>query len=97
MKYAIIILAAMAMASCGDATPDANDTELEVAAAAGRAMGEHAAALPENSMEQQNAVLDIRARENIELALQNYHGAILVATHDETFAENVGFEQTIPL
>ena len=53
----------MAMASCGDATPDANDTELEVAAAAGRAMGEHAAALPENSMEQQNAVLDIRARE----------------------------------
>ena len=41
--------------------------------------------------------LDIRARENIELALQNYHGAILVATHDETFAENVGFEQTIPL
>ncbi len=63
MKYAIIILAAMATASCGDATPDANDTELEVAAAAGRAIGEHAAALPENSMEQQNAVLDIRARE----------------------------------
>lgn len=41
--------------------------------------------------------LDIRARENIELALQNYRGAILAATHDEVFAENVGFEQTIPL
>ncbi len=40
---------------------------------------------------------DFRARENIELALQNYHGAILATTHDETFAENVGFEQTIPL
>lgn len=41
--------------------------------------------------------LDIRARENIELALQNYHDAILAATHDEAFAKNVGFEQTIPL
>ncbi len=51
------------MTSCGDATPDANDAELEAAAAAGRALGERAAALPENSMEQQNAVLDIRARE----------------------------------
>lgn len=40
---------------------------------------------------------DFRARENIELALQNYRGAILAATHDETFAENVGFERTIPL
>ena len=30
MKYAIIILAAMAMASCGDATPDANARETAI-------------------------------------------------------------------
>ena len=41
--------------------------------------------------------LDIRARDNIESALQNYHGAILAATHDETFAENVGFTHKIGL
>ncbi len=31
--------------------------------------------------------LDIRARENIEQALANYPGAILFATHDQTFAQ----------
>lgn len=41
--------------------------------------------------------LDIRARENIELALQNYRGAILATTHDEIFAEKVGFDSTITL
>lgn len=41
--------------------------------------------------------LDIRARDNIESALQNYNGAILAATHDEAFAENVGFTQEISL
>lgn len=35
--------------------------------------------------------LDIRARENIERALQKYHGAILAATHDATFAERIAF------
>lgn len=33
--------------------------------------------------------LDIRARENIEQALQNYPGAILFATHDEVFADKL--------
>ncbi len=41
--------------------------------------------------------LDIRARENIELALQNYQGAILAATHDETFAQNLHFGEEITL
>lgn len=41
--------------------------------------------------------LDFRTRENIELALQNYHGAIFATTHNEVFAENVGLEQAIPL
>ncbi len=36
--------------------------------------------------------LDIRARENIEQALQNYPGAILFATHDETFASHLQAE-----
>lgn len=33
--------------------------------------------------------LDIRARENIERALQDYPGAILFATHDEAFADKL--------
>lgn len=37
--------------------------------------------------------LDIRARENIENALMNYPGAILLATHDEKFVEKVGGEE----
>lgn len=41
--------------------------------------------------------LDIRAQENIESALQNYHGAILAATHDEAFAKKIGFSQSIDL
>lgn len=41
--------------------------------------------------------LDIRARENIELALQNYQGAILAVTHDEAFARKLGFTQEINL
>lgn len=41
--------------------------------------------------------LDIRAQENIEMVLQNYQGAILAATHDETFAEALNFERIIKL
>lgn len=41
--------------------------------------------------------LDIRARENIELALKNYSGAILMATHDEAFAREVGYGREIEL
>lgn len=41
--------------------------------------------------------LDIRARENIELALQNYQGAILAVTHDEAFARKLSFTQEINL
>ncbi len=33
--------------------------------------------------------LDIRARENIEQALVNYSGAVLFATHDQTFAQTL--------
>lgn len=39
--------------------------------------------------------LDIRAQENIELALKNYRGAILAATHDEAFAREIGFMKEI--
>lgn len=41
--------------------------------------------------------LDIRARENIERALQNYHGAIMLATHDESFARTIKMEREIKL
>lgn len=41
--------------------------------------------------------LDIRARENIERALEKYQGAILVATHDEAFARKLGIEREIAL
>lgn len=41
--------------------------------------------------------LDIRARENIESALKNYRGAILAATHDETFAQELNFTKQINL
>lgn len=41
--------------------------------------------------------LDIRARENIESALENYRGAILAATHDETFASKIKFTKEINL
>lgn len=41
--------------------------------------------------------LDIRARENIELALKNYQGAILAATHDEFFAREIGFGEEVSL
>lgn len=41
--------------------------------------------------------LDIRARENIEQALTNYAGAILLVTHDQRFAQNLQIEQEINL
>ncbi len=41
--------------------------------------------------------LDIRAQENVEGALKNYRGALLVATHDEAFAAAIGFEKMIEL
>jgi len=41
--------------------------------------------------------LDIRARENVESALLNYHGAILAATHDESFARGINLEREIIL
>ncbi len=41
--------------------------------------------------------LDIRARENIESALENYRGAILAATHDETFARKLKFTKELSL
>lgn len=41
--------------------------------------------------------IDIRARENIESALKNYHGAILAATHDEAFARTIGFDKEFKL
>lgn len=41
--------------------------------------------------------LDIRARENIENALKNYRGAMLVATHDAAFAEELDFDKEIKL
>ncbi len=41
--------------------------------------------------------LDIRARENIESALQEYQGAILAATHDETFAQEIRLTKEIVL
>lgn len=41
--------------------------------------------------------LDIRAQENIELSLKNYRGAILAATHDEAFAQEIGFMKEIKL
>lgn len=44
---------------------EATPGELEAAAEAGRQAGQHATSLPENSMAQQEAVLDIRARETM--------------------------------
>lgn len=41
--------------------------------------------------------LDIRARENIERALQSYNGAIMLATHDESFAQAIKMEREIKL
>lgn len=41
--------------------------------------------------------LDIRARQNIEFALQEYRGAILIATHDEAFAQNLNLDYEITL
>ncbi len=41
--------------------------------------------------------LDIRARENIENALINYPGAILLATHDEEFAKKLQIKNTLTL
>lgn len=41
--------------------------------------------------------LDIRARENIEAALADYPGALLVATHDEAFASALRFDREIIL
>ena len=40
---------------------------------------------------------DIPTRERIEAALQNYNGAILVASHDEFFLEQVGISKAINL
>ena len=64
MKYSFLVAICLIACACSDSTPDANDAELEAAAEAGRNMGERAAALPENSMEQQSAILEIRARES---------------------------------
>lgn len=41
--------------------------------------------------------LDIRALENIENMLKNYQGAILAATHDQTFAEKINLTTTLNL
>lgn len=41
--------------------------------------------------------IDIRARENIEAALKNYRGALLVATHDEAFAREIKFIKEVRL
>ncbi|MCA9333268.1 ABC-F family ATP-binding cassette domain-containing protein [Candidatus Saccharibacteria bacterium] len=41
--------------------------------------------------------LDIPTRESIESALQNYKGAILLASHDEYFAQSVGITKEINL
>ena len=41
--------------------------------------------------------LDIPTRESIERALQNYHGAILLASHDEYFARSVSLTKEINL
>ncbi len=41
--------------------------------------------------------IDIRARENIESALNQYPGAILMATHDEVFAQAIGAHRKVYL
>lgn len=41
--------------------------------------------------------IDIRARENIESALNQYPGAILMATHDEAFAQAIGVHREVHL
>ena len=41
--------------------------------------------------------LDIASRERIEAALQHYHGAILVASHDEYFLEQIKIDKEIPV
>lgn len=41
--------------------------------------------------------LDIPTRESIERALQNYQGAVLLASHDEYFAQSVGITKEINL
>ena len=41
--------------------------------------------------------LDIPTRENIEAALRGYEGAILTASHDEYFLQQIGIHHTINL
>lgn len=41
--------------------------------------------------------IDVRARENIENALKNYRGAILLATHDDVFAKEMAPSQNMSL
>jgi ATPase subunit of ABC transporter with duplicated ATPase domains len=39
--------------------------------------------------------LDIQTRERIEAALKNYQGAILVASHDKYFLEQIGIDRIV--
>jgi ATPase subunit of ABC transporter with duplicated ATPase domains len=41
--------------------------------------------------------IDLRARENIEQALRQYHGALLVASHDQHFVDTLDITGTIAL
>ncbi|MCZ2444508.1 MAG: ATP-binding cassette domain-containing protein, partial [Flavobacteriales bacterium] len=41
--------------------------------------------------------LDIPTRDRIEMALQNYKGAMLVASHDKYFCRQIGIQSTINL
>ncbi len=64
MKYILLTILLLLSASCSDVHRDSNDAELEFAAEAGRKSGSAAAKLPEGSMEQQKALLEIRSRES---------------------------------
>lgn len=63
MRLTTFIFIAVVMASCTADSSDANPAELEAAARAGREAGAFAASLPPNTMAQQEAILDIRAKE----------------------------------
>lgn len=64
MRLIILFFLVISLTGCKDSHPDSNNAELEAAASKGREMGAAAAALPDNSMAQQAAILEIRSRES---------------------------------
>ena len=65
MKKLVLIFALFSMVSCSQPiAPDANEAEIDAAKQAGVKMAQEALSKQEGSMEQENAILKIRARES---------------------------------